>query len=446
MNKNDDFLLQINKQLAGYRKLLVGFSGGLDSSVLLHLLTRLRTGQRPDLIIRAIHIHHGINPQANDWVEHCQYQCQQWQVPLEIVPVQLNTRKNGIEAAARAARYHAFSTHLTDKEVLLTAQHQDDQCETFLLALKRGSGPTGLSAMASKMAFAQSQLLRPLLSCSRQNLMDYAQRHQIQWVEDESNQDRRFDRNFLRQEIIPLLNQRWPHFSQTVTRSASLCAEQEQLLDELLTATLDQWQHTDGSLTTDGLITMSEVKRNAVLRRWLSRHHVSMPSRDQLQRLWHEVVLARIDANPCLQLGQHQVRRFRQRLYLSSSQQINITSQCLHWCVSEDLLLPANLGVLRLTNADGQQIRAARPNESVKIRFGLQGKVKIVGRDRSRESKKLWQELGVPPLMRNQIPLLYFNEQLIAACDFFVTAEGQAKQGERCWHVHWNKPLSKPTA
>lgn len=446
MNKNDDFLLQINKQLAGYRKLLVGFSGGLDSSVLLHLLTRLRTGQRPDLIIRAIHIHHGINPQANDWVEHCQYQCQQWQVPLEIVPVQLNTRKNGIEAAARAARYHAFSTHLTDKEVLLTAQHQDDQCETFLLALKRGSGPTGLSAMASKMAFAQSQLLRPLLSCSRQNLMDYAQRHQIQWVEDESNQDRRFDRNFLRQEIIPLLNQRWPHFSQTVTRSASLCAEQEQLLDELLTATLDQWQHTDGSLTTDGLITMSEVKRNAVLRRWLSRHHVRMPSRDQLQRLWHEVVLARIDANPCLQLGQHQVRRFRQRLYLSSSQQINITSQCLHWCVSEDLLLPANLGVLRLTNADGQQIRAARPNESVKIRFGLQGKVKIVGRDRSRESKKLWQELGVPPLMRNQIPLLYFNEQLIAACDFFVTAEGQAKQGERCWHVHWNKPLSKPTA
>ncbi|MCX2956498.1 MAG: TilS substrate-binding domain-containing protein, partial [Candidatus Regiella insecticola] len=103
--------------------------------------------------------------------------------------------------------------------------------------------------------------------------------------EDESNKDRRFDRNFLRQEIIPLLNQRWPHFSQTVTRSASLCAEQEQLLDELLTATLDQWQHTDGSLTTDGLITMSEVKRNAVLRRWLSRNHVSMPSRDQLQRL-----------------------------------------------------------------------------------------------------------------------------------------------------------------
>ncbi|EGY28055.1 tRNA(Ile)-lysidine synthetase [Candidatus Regiella insecticola 5.15] len=367
-------------------------------------------------------------------------------MPLEIVSVQLNTRKNGIEAAARAARYHAFSTHLTDKEVLLTAQHQDDQCETFLLALKRGSGPTGLSAMASKMAFAPSQLLRPLLSCSRQNLMDYAQRHQIQWVEDESNQDRRFDRNFLRQEIIPLLNQRWPHFSQTVTRSASLCAEQEQLLDELLTATLDQWQHTDGSLATDGLITMSEVKRNAVLRRWLSRHHVSMPSRDQLQRLWHEVVLARIDANPCLQLGQHQVRRFRQRLYLSSSQQINITPQCLHWCVSEDLLLPANLGVLRLTNADGQQIRAARPDESVKIRFGLQGRVKIVGRDRSRESKKLWQELGVPPLMRNQIPLLYFNEQLIAACDFFVTAEGQAKQGERCWHVHWSKTLSKPTA
>lgn len=445
MNQNEDLLLKINKQLVGYRELLVGFSGGLDSSVLLHLLTNLRTVQRPDLIIRAIHIHHGINLHANYWVEHCQYQCQKWKVPLEIVSVTLNTRKNSIEAAARTARYHAFSTHLTNKEVLLTAQHQDDQCETFMLALKRGSGPKGLSAMSSKIAFAHSQLLRPLLRFSRQNLMNYAKLKKIQWVDDISNKDRRFDRNFLRQEIIPLLNQRWPQFPKTVMRSANLCAEQEQLLDELLITTLDQCQNSDGSLSTQGLISMSEVKRNAVLRRWLSRYHVSMPSRAQLQNLWHKVVLARVDSNPCLQIGQHQVRRFRQYLYLSSSKKININPNCLHWCTSESLLLPANLGTLQITNSYGQKVRLPKPDEIVQIRFGLKGRIKISGCNLSREIKKIWQELKVPPDMRNQIPLLYFNEQLIAACNFFVTAEGQAKEGEHCWYIYWNKTFIQPT-
>ncbi|WP_342221445.1 tRNA lysidine(34) synthetase TilS [Candidatus Fukatsuia endosymbiont of Tuberolachnus salignus] len=465
MNKEATLLQHVEKQLAGHTGLLVGFSGGLDSTVLLHLLTRIRDSRHSVFHLRAIHINHGLSPAAGAWTGHCQYQCKQWQVPLTIVPVQIDARDYGIEGAARAARYQVFAQHLAAEELLLTAQHQDDQCETFLLALKRGSGPAGLSSMARLTTLTQNQLqrpcqlLRPLLAYSRTDLARYAQQHQLCYVEDESNQDARFDRNFLRLRILPLLQQRWPHFAQATARSASLCAEQEQLLDELLAPTLDQLQHSDGSLSTEGLLRFSEVKRNALLRRWLSGQGVTMPARDQLQRLWKEVVLARVDATPHLQCGQYQLHRFRQRLYLLTSR-IDITEQVLLWPVTrnlaiehpnylaienavikkrgaEDLVLPANLGTLKLLATGGQQVRTPTADEIVSVRFGLQGEVKIIGRHRSRQSKKLWQELNVPPWERNRIPLLYFNEQLIAAIGTFITQEGQIKAGEQGWHLHW---------
>ncbi|WP_145522569.1 tRNA lysidine(34) synthetase TilS [Yersinia rohdei] len=437
-------------QLGGHRHVLVGFSGGLDSSVLLHLLVCLRDQFIPELMIRAIHIHHGLNPRADSWVKHCQQQCEQWGVALEVVRVTIDTRDSGIEAAARNARYQAFASHLAANEVLLTAQHLDDQCETFLLALKRGSGPAGLSAMAAKRPFAHSQLLRPLLAFSRETLENYARAQQLQWIEDDSNQDDRFDRNFLRLRILPLLNRRWPHFAQATARSAGLCAEQEQLLDELLADNLQQLQNTDGALSIDGLLLASDAKRAAILRRWLARSGASMPSQSQLQRLWLEVAMARQDAEPQLTLGAHLVRRYRQYLYLLP-QLPEITVSHLPWAkvlaasdqsalIPEPLVLPANLGVLSFVTHGGQTIRAAAIGEEISIGFGLQGEIKIVGRQHSRHSKKIWQELGIPPWQRERIPLLYFGEHLIAAAGVFVTQAGQANEDELCWHLDWAKP------
>ncbi|WP_145583760.1 tRNA lysidine(34) synthetase TilS [Yersinia thracica] len=437
-------------QLGEQRHVLVGFSGGLDSSVLLHLLVCLRDQFIPDLIIRAIHIHHGLNPRADSWVKHCQQQCRQWKIPLEVVRVSIDARHAGIEAAARTARYEAFTSHLAANEVLLTAQHLDDQCETFLLALKRGSGPAGLSAMAAKMPFAHSQLWRPLLAFSREMLENYAQAQHLQWIEDDSNQDDRFDRNFLRLRILPLLTQRWPHFAQATARSASLCAEQEQLLDELLADNLQQLQNEEGALSVEGLLLASEAKRAAILRRWLAGRGASMPSQSQLQRLWLEVAMARQDAEPQLTLGIHQIRRFRQYLYLLSPL-AEIRIPHLSWAkvqvapdeavvVPAPLILPANLGVLSFTHEGGQAIKPPNLGEEISIRFGLQGDIKIVGRHHSRQSKKIWQELGIPPWQRERIPLLYFGEQLIAAAGVFVTQAGQVNEGDPCWHLHWTKP------
>nr|WP_226296992.1 tRNA lysidine(34) synthetase TilS [Pectobacterium versatile] len=432
----DGLLQTIVAQTAGCGSILLAYSGGLDSSVLLHLLVVLR--QRSGLPIRAAYIHHGLNPLADSWAEHCCQQCERWLVPFASLPVKVEAQNGGIEAAARTARYQALQAHLQEGEALLTAQHLDDQSETFLLALKRGSGPAGLSAMAAQSMLGHHRLVRPLLGISRLQLEAYAQRHQLGWIEDDSNQDERFDRNFLRRQILPRLTQRWPHFPSAVARSAQLCAEQEQLLDELLEESLQALCQPDGALSIDGLVPLSPVRRFALLRRWLAQQGATMPAREQLQRLWDEVATSRQDAEPVLQLNQMQIRRFRQYLYLLPLMP-SLKDRIILWqSPSCPLSLPDNLGTLSLAD-NGVAIRAPENGEAVSIRFSTSGTVHIVGRAHGRQIKKLWQELNVPPWWRDRTPLVFYNEQLIAAVGRFVTREGQVRENQPVWHIVWGK-------
>nr|POY49228.1 tRNA(Ile)-lysidine synthetase [Pectobacterium versatile] len=432
----DGLLQTIVAQTAGCGSILLAYSGGLDSSVLLHLLVAVR--QRSGLPIRAAYIHHGLNPLADSWAEHCCQQCERWQVPFASLPVKVEAQNGGIEAAARTARYQALQAHLQEGEALLTAQHLDDQSETFLLALKRGSGPAGLSAMAAQSMLGHHRLVRPLLGISRLQLEAYAQWHQLGWIEDDSNQDERFDRNFLRRQILPRLTQRWPHFPSAVARSAQLCAEQEQLLDELLEESLQALCQPDGALSIDGLAPLSPVRRFALLRRWLAQQGATMPAREQLQRLWDEVATSRQDAEPVLQLNQMQIRRFRQYLYLLPLMP-SLKDRIIPWqSPSCPLSLPDNLGTLSLAD-NGVAIRAPENGEAVSIRFSTSGTVNIVGRAHGRQIKKLWQELNVPPWWRDRTPLVFYNEQLIAAVGRFVTREGQVRENQPVWHIVWGK-------
>ncbi|WP_431225264.1 tRNA lysidine(34) synthetase TilS [Serratia sp. L9] len=434
--KTNQLLAQISDLLQAERQMLVAFSGGLDSSVLLHLLMLLRQRQ-PDIALRAVHVHHGLSRFADGWVAHCQQQCELWQIPLVVQYVQLDGRPGGIEAAARAARYAVFSETLQVDETLLTAQHLDDQCETFLLALKRGSGPAGLSAMAAQARLGNNPLLRPLLGISRQQLEVYAQQHQLNWIEDDSNQDPRFDRNFLRLNILPPLNERWPHFAAATARSASLCAEQEQLLDELLAEPLAQLLCQENSLEIAGLHSCSPAKRYALLRRWIAMFGVTMPARDGLQRLWHEVALSKADAEPQLQLGDYQIRRFRQRLYLPPPL-ADLSEKRLSWSGKTPLPLPDGLG--ELLGGEGEyQVRAPQKHEQITVRFAAKGRVRIVGRAGSRPIKKLWQELNIPPWQRDRTPLIYYDDRLIVAVGVFITEDGQVAAGEQAWRFGWKK-------
>jgi len=427
-------------QLGEKRQLCVAFSGGLDSTVLLHALLQLRASRLPDLQLRAIHVNHGLSAFAHSWTAHCQALCQHWQVSFLPLTVSVDASQGGIEAAARSARYQALAAQLLAGETLLTAQHLNDQCETFMLALKRGSGPAGLSAMAASTQLAGHSWLRPLLSLSRPQLEAYALQHQLQWIDDDSNQDARFDRNFLRLEVLPLLYQRWPHFAAATARSAELCAEQEALLDELLQESLAALTDQQNSLSIDGLQGLSAPRRSALLRRWLANCGAQMPSRQQLQRLWDEVALSRDDAEPRLQLGAFSVRRFRQRLYWLPPMQA-LGERVIAWSGVEPLSLPDGLGSLRFvtSSAEGLQLRQPRADETVTVRFHASGDVHKVGRDRRRPIKKLWQELNIPPWQRDRIPLIFYNQQLIAAAGLFITREALSSDGqEAIWWLQWS--------
>lgn len=426
----------LEHSLAAERAVLLAYSGGLDSSVLLHQLVQLRE-QRPQLQLRAVHIHHGLNPLADSWAAHCQQQCARWQVPLVVVRVQVNAREGGIEAAARQARYQALHQQLEPEETLLTAQHLDDQSETLLLALKRGSGPAGLAAMPQQRQ-REHRHLRPLLAQSRQQLEAWAQRYQLDWIEDDSNQDARYDRNFLRLQVMPLLNQRWPHFARAVARSAQLCGDQERLLDELLSESLDALMDDSGALNFTPLLTVSDARRFALLRRWIARQHGNMPSRDALQRIWLEVACSREDAEPRLRLGDREVRRFRHRLYWLPLLQSLADCQLAWPAPWRPLTLPDGLGQLR-QSGDGIALRSPLPSESVSVRFQAQGAFHIVGRAGSRSLKKLWQEHGVPPWQRERIPLIFYDDSLIAAPGVFVTRDASAGSDAQAWHIDWHR-------
>ncbi|MBJ9340823.1 tRNA lysidine(34) synthetase TilS [Citrobacter portucalensis] len=419
--------LTLNTSLLNSQSILVAFSGGLDSTVLLHQLVQWRA-QHPEVALRAIHIHHGLSPHADSWVQHCESVCMQWQVPLVVERVHLEDDGLGIEAQARRARYQAFAQTLLPGEVLMTAQHLDDQCETFLLALKRGSGPAGLSAMGENSPFAGTQLIRPLLAQTREVLETWARQHELCWIEDESNQDDTYDRNFLRLRVTPLLQQRWPHFAQAVARSAALCAEQESLLDELLASDLADCITAHGTLLLVPLMMMSDVRRAALLRRWLAGLNAPMPSRDGLERIWQEVALAREDASPCFRLGEYEVRRYQSQLWWVKSVdgQSETVIPWLEW--KTPLTLPAGLGSVQLISAG--ELRMPQADEAVSIRFKAPGLLHIVGRNGGRKLKKIWQEQGIPPWRRDTTPLLFYGETLIAAAGVFVTREGAAEDEE----------------
>ncbi|NLR55815.1 tRNA lysidine(34) synthetase TilS [Citrobacter freundii] len=419
--------LTLNTSLLNFQSILVAFSGGLDSTVLLHQLVQWRA-QHPEVALRAIHIHHGLSPHADSWVQHCESVCMQWQVPLVVERVHLEDDGLGIEAQARRARYQAFAQTLLPGEVLMTAQHLDDQCETFLLALKRGSGPAGLSAMGENSPFAGTQLIRPLLAQTREALEAWARQHELCWIEDESNQDDTYDRNFLRLRVTPLLQQRWPHFAQAVARSAALCAEQESLLDELLASDLADCITAHGTLLLVPLMMVSDVRRAALLRRWLAGLNAPMPSRDGLERIWQEVALAREDASPCFRLGEYEVRRYQSQLWWVKSVdgQSETVIPWLEW--KTPLALPAGLGSVQLISAG--ELRMPQEDETVSIRFKAPGLLHIVGRNGGRKLKKIWQEKGIPPWRRDTTPLLFYGETLIAAAGVFVTREGAAEDEE----------------
>jgi tRNA(Ile)-lysidine synthase len=406
---------------AGSRVGWIAYSGGLDSSVLLHALVRIR--DRLGFEIRALHVDHGLHPSSRAWAAHCAHTCERLGMPLqsrraEVVPIP----GKSLEALARKVRYEVMARLLGPEDLLLTAQHRDDQAETLLLALMRGSGPAGLAAMPAVAPLGAGLLVRPLLEHGRVELLEYAESRNLAWLEDPGNQSPRFDRNFLRHRVLPLLAERWPSCASLIARSASHCAEAQETIDLFCDQEIrrlpGRWPET---LSIARLGALRLPVRKLVLRHWFRRRNLAPPDSRHLTRILSEVMTARADAAPLVSWPGCEVRRYRDDLFAMAPLPPFPEPRPIHWDRGA-LGLPSVLGYLELLGTDGKRLDPLHLfAQGLSVRFGTKGlSCRHARGGHRRPLKKLYQEAGLPPWVRPYMPLIFSQGDLIAVGDFWV--------------------------
>ncbi len=417
----------VYKQLSPFvnaRRWLVAYSGGVDSHVLLHLLVRIVARNPGYPPVEVVHVNHQLQDGSDQWASHCQQQADALSVPLTIVPVEINRDTSGsLEEKARQARYTVFESLIEPGDLLLLGHHLDDQVETLMLRLLRGSGSRGASAMPRSRAIGYGRLLRPLLDLPRTAIECYAQDNQLQWVQDPSNNSSDFDRNFLRLQLLPILAQRWPEYRQTLSRAAALSEESANLNEEL--AELDfhslSLSPESKSIPLSALSELSVARQKNIVRYWLQVRHLPLPSVAQLQTVLDEVIGARQDAEPLVAWPGVQIRRFKQELYAMAPLAYFDNTASYGWDLSQPLSIPgAGLLSVKSTMGAGIAISAlARNKISVQFRQGGE-RCRPAGRSGSQSLKKLLQEYEVEPWLRDRLPLVYCEDKLIMVADLWV--------------------------
>ncbi len=456
-------------RLVNTHKFLIAYSGGVDSHVLLHLCSRLKSSRlkssrfkknvsAKELEFSAVYIDHGLSPDARRWGQHCQQICYELNIPLSIIEVNASP-ENGQspEAAARKARYQAFSEILTPGECLLTAQHLDDQAETVLLQLMRGSGSRGLSAMPEIKAFGNGYLCRPMLEVNKRMLLDYAQQHQLHWIEDESNQEQRFERNFLRHSIVPELQKHWPSVQRNIARTAHVLAESQYLLDTLAEEDFAAAVETENKQTTVfqepaklvlnkvrsliSQMTLKPVPDNTsqpfghnnsrfklarvhnLLRYWIHLNDLPMPSRKILQQVVETVIFSSDNASPLVSWKRDQfkcdIRKYRNTLYLiNRTGQPDIDEQLIKnsYILKPDQ--PVSIPGIGTLSIESDCELISKPL-TIRFRQGGERFRKYKGAPSSL-LKHWFQEQAIPPWERDYWPLIYSGDELIQVAHTIV--------------------------
>ncbi|VVM44492.1 tRNA(Ile)-lysidine synthase [Pseudomonas fluorescens] len=406
----------------------IAFSGGLDSTVLLHLLASLANIETlPPL--SAVHVHHGLQAAADAWPAHCQSICDNLGVPLSVKRVRVQPGAS-LERAAREARYRAFAEVTGAGEVVLTGQHRDDQAETLLFRLLRGAGVRGLAAMPAQRPLAGGYLVRPLLDVSREALEVYAHEHQLKWIEDPSNADPRFSRNYLRHRVLPALTERWPQAVTGLARTAEHLGEAQGLLDELALLDLQAASKASAfpwlglpSLVLAPLCELSDARQRNALRHWLAPL-TRLPDSDHWAG-WHSLRDAKGDAQPLWRLADGELHRCGQRIWWLPSTRSEFSDATVSWPDPQNPLeLPGN-GQLTLTGE--------APEGPLEVRYRQGGEIlEVPGRGR-RDLKRLLNESGLPGFVRGRLPLLYQGEQLLGV----PSLAGLWPAPSDDWQLHW---------
>ena len=406
----------------------MGYSGGVDSTVLLALLADLR--REFAFHLSAVHVHHGLSSQADAWVAHCREQCASLDLPLRVERVVVRRAGQGLEAAAREARYRVFAG--LDADALALAHHRCDQAETVLLQLLRGAGIKGLAAMPQVRALGSVRLLRPLLAVSRGEIDIHARTHGLVWVEDASNSDTALRRNAVRHLLLPILEDLFPGAAVTLTQAAAQFAETAGLLDAL--ARLDG-AHAQEGLELAHLAGLDGARARNLLRHYLELRGIPI-RREHLHEALAQMLDARPDAEPRVDFGAASLRRFHGRVVLVNNPPPP-GSRMWHWG-GEALLHLGGAGSLRFTATMGAGVRL--PVEATVTRRAGGERLRPEGHRPSRTLKNLLREAAVPPWLRTSLPLIYVADELAWAAEIGADAAYQAAPGEAGWLISWLQP------
>lgn len=428
------FRAHVTKHVTPESRVCIALSGGVDSVVLLHLFTLLRT-EYP-LAFSAIHVHHGISPNADHWAHTCQQLCTELDIPLHISRISLQGRaKLGLEAAARHARYAEFQHQ--DAQYIALAHHRDDQAETFMLQLLRGAGAKGLAGMpVLRQQPDHPSYLRPLLDSDRSAILDWAKQFELRWIEDESNQDTRYARNFLRHDILPLLNQRYPAWRATIARSAHNLAEADQLLDELAQLDAAQAIHNQG-INCHYLASLSPARARNLLRHFLATHALGMPSQIRLAEMLEQLTHADADSSITISHDGHTLHRFQHYAYLIKQLPPPAHNCRWHWQGEAQLALTELGGLLTFRQNQTKGLDQSKLHD-INIRLRQGGETFRPDCQRpNRRLKILLQEASIPPWLRDRTPLIYSGDTLIHVPGIGSACDWQAAPGENALQISW---------
>ncbi len=424
---------QLKKIIRPGSRVCVGLSGGLDSVVLLDLLNRMQPIDLFELF--AMHVNHQLSPNARQWAQFCADLCAQKNIPLHIETVNVARDSGlGIEATAREARYLVFKKQNAD--VIALAHHADDQAETLLLQLLRGAGVRGASAMPM-MSDGQPAIVRPLLDVTRNELEQYAAQRGLKWITDESNADIRYDRNYVRHQVMPQIAKRFPAYRATLSRAAQHFAEAAQLLGEL--AAIDAKAAMDGDkLSQSAIGQLTHARAKNLLRYFLAQHQVTMPQAARLDELVRQLQTSERDAEIGAELGEHEVRAWRGSIYLVDRLLLSEDFQ-LVWNGESEIKLPAKMGVLKFTPTKEPGISAEKlKSATVTVRTRCGGETLQLAANRPRRTlKNLLQESAVPPWQRERLPLLFCGDELVWVAGIGTDINFQAVSGELRSRVDW---------
>ena len=432
--------LTLTTLLTSQQTLWIAYSGGLDSQVLLHALATLGNAEKIHNPIHAVHINHGWSENAKQWAHYCEETCANLHIPCTVITVNAKPQNGeSPEACARIARYHAFATLLNAGDYLLTAHQQDDQAETLLLQLLRGAGVKGLSSMPVIIHFSSGYHLRPLLQNSRAELLQYAKEKNLTWINDESNQNLRFNRNFMRHKIMPTIQQRWPQATKTLTRVAEHCAQTDLLLEELARIDLIKTQGSKpNTLSIQKLLALSTARWQNLFRYWLQQQNLALPNKVHLQQIATDMLQCKKDANPQVRWDKIIIRRYGDDLYalnFDSLSQHNPKS-IIPWNFAHPLEIK-NIGTLITKPASGKGLRITSLSlDKITVRFRQGGeRCQPTGRKGSHPLKKLMQEWHIPTWERDRIPILFYAEEIIAVIGYCVCERYEAKSNETGWNI-----------